>query len=415
MGAGMPSAAHIEDSAAHAALEEAPHDDHPFSAGGVITLASGHAVHDTFTAFLPPLLPVFIERLLLSKAQAGILSALLQAPSLVQPIIGNWADRASLKVLVILAPGLSATAMSLLGVAPTYAALAVLLTVAGTTSAGLHAVGPAMAGRLAGRRLGRGMGFWMVGGELGRTIGPIVVVTVTARLTLSGLPWLMVLGWCASAVLLFRLRSLSPVKGMSPDRLPWRRAIKDMRRVMLPVAGIILVRAFVVSAITTFLPTFMSEAGASLFQAGAYLTVLEAAGVVGAMLGGSASDRFGRRRTLAVSMLLAPVAIIAFLNLNGGARLIMVLAMGLFGLSVAPVLMAIVQESYPGNRALANGVYMALGFGIRSLVLIVLGLLGDLFSLRGAFYLSAIIMLLGLPLVAALPRSDPSRQQVQPR
>jgi FSR family fosmidomycin resistance protein-like MFS transporter len=415
MGADMPSKADIDDSAAQAAFGGVPHDGLPFSAGGVITVAAGHAVHDTYTAFLPPLLPVFIERLLLSKMEAGILSALLQAPSLVQPVIGNWADRASLKILVILAPGLSATAMSLLGVAPTYAALAVLLTVAGITSAGLHAVGPAMAGRLAGRRLGRGMGFWMVGGELGRTIGPILVVTVTARLTLSGLPWLMVLGWCASAVLLYRLRSVSPVKGRSSDRLPWRRAIKGMRRVMLPVAGIILVRAFVVSAITTFLPTYMSEAGASLFQAGASLTILEAAGVVGAMLGGSASDRFGRRRTLVVSMLIAPIAIIAFINLNGGARMLMVPAMGLFGLSVAPVLMAIVQESYPGNRALANGVYMALGFGIRSLVLVLLGLLGDLFSLRGAFYVSAIIMLFGLPLIAALPSSAPSGEQAQPQ
>jgi FSR family fosmidomycin resistance protein-like MFS transporter len=401
----MPATPHIPDSGIPAQSKESGGSAGPFSGGGVITLAAGHAVHDTYTAFLPPLLPVFIERLLLSKMDAGVLSALLQAPSLLQPLIGNLADRASLKMLVILGPGLSATAMSLLGVAPTYAALAILLTVAGITSAGLHAVGPAMAGKLAGRRLGRGMGFWMVGGELGRTIGPIVVVTITSRLALSDLPWLMVLGWCASCVLFFRLRGIAPLKAGVAGHLPWREAVNHMRPVMLPVAGIILVRSFVVSAITTFLPTLLNEGGESLFQAGASLTILEAAGVAGAMLGGTVSDRFGRRGVLAVSMFLTPASIFAFLNLDGGVRIPLVLAMGLFGLSVAPVLMAIVQESFPANRALANGIYMALGFGIRSIVLVLLGLLGDLFSLRGAFYLSAFMMLLGLPLVAALPRT----------
>ena len=32
----------------------------------IVTIAAGHAAHDTYSAFLPPLLPVFIERLSLS-------------------------------------------------------------------------------------------------------------------------------------------------------------------------------------------------------------------------------------------------------------------------------------------------------------------------------------------------------------
>jgi FSR family fosmidomycin resistance protein-like MFS transporter len=176
-----------------------------------------------------------------------------------------------------------------------------------------------------------------------------------------------------------------------------------MRPVMLPVAGIILVRSFGVSAITTFLPLYLNEEGASLFLAGASLTIVEAAGILGAILGGSISDRLGRRWVLAVSMLLTPPLIFSFLMTTGAARVIAMTGMGLFGLSVAPVLMALVQESFPSNRALANGVYMALGFGIRSLVLVLLGIAADLITLRTTIHLSAWLMLLGLPLVATLP------------
>jgi FSR family fosmidomycin resistance protein-like MFS transporter len=77
--------------------------------------------------------------------------------------------------------------------------------------------------------------------------------------------------------------------------------------------------------------------------------------------------------------------------------------LGLTALSVTPVIMAMVQESFPENRALANGVYMAVGFSIRSVAVLILGALGDWLGLRWAFAVSAIMPLLGLPLILLLP------------
>jgi FSR family fosmidomycin resistance protein-like MFS transporter len=131
-----------------------------FQTDGVLTISAAHAVHDTYTAFLAPLLPAFIANLALSKTEAGLLSVFMQGPSLLQPFIGHLADRISLRYLVILAPTVTGVVMSLLGVAPGYGVLALLLMVAGLSSASLHAVAPVIAGNLSGRSLGRGMGFW---------------------------------------------------------------------------------------------------------------------------------------------------------------------------------------------------------------------------------------------------------------
>jgi FSR family fosmidomycin resistance protein-like MFS transporter len=158
-----------------------------------------------------------------------------------------------------------------------------------------------------------------------------------------------------------------------------------------------------VAALTTYLPTFLSEEGAGLLFAGASLSVLEGAGAVGALVGGSLSDRLGRRAILFASMLITPLLMFAFLWVGGWLQVPLLLLMGFAALSVGPVIMALVQETAPESRALANGVYMALSFVIRSGVIVLVGAIGDLFSLRVAFTASAVLTFLGLPFVLFLP------------
>jgi FSR family fosmidomycin resistance protein-like MFS transporter len=374
-----------------------------FHTAPVLTISAGHAVHDTYTAFLPSLLPVFIENLALSTTEAGLLTVFLQGPSLLQPFIGHLADRVNLRTFFILAPAVTATMMSLLGIAPAYGFLALLLVVVGVSSSSLHAVGPVVAGNLSGRNLGRGMGFWMVGGELGRTLGPIVIVTAIQLLTLRGTPWLMVAGLLMSVFLFVQLRDVPDHSPNAGQGLPWRQALRSMGPLLFPLTGVIVGRSFMSSALTTYLPTFLRQEGAELWLAGASLSVLEAAGVVGALLGGSISDRLGRRVVLFVSMLATPLLMFVFLAVSDWSRFPLLLMLGFVALSVTPVIMAMVQETFPDNRALANGVYMALSFTIRSVVVVIMGALGDWLGLRWTFVAGAIVPLLGLPFVFLLP------------
>lgn len=376
-----------------------------FQIADVTVIASGHALHDTYTAFLPPLLPVLIEKFALSNAQAGLLSVFMQWPSLLQPVFGYLADHVNLRYLFIFAPAVSAAAMSLLGVAPTYAVLAMLLIVVGVSTAGLHSVGPVLAGNLSGRSLGRGMGMWMVGGGLGYTVGPLILVAALGLVKLAGMPWLMVGGILASAVLYIRLRDVSSQpRGDTQARQPWRQVLRSLQPVMIPMVGITVVRSFMASALGTFLPTFLKSEGSNLWFAGAALAVFEAAGMVGALAAGSLSDRLGRRRILAAAMALASPLMAAFVLAHGAVRLPILVALGFCALSIMPVMMALLQESFPETRALVNGVYLGLSFLTNAAATVILGALADAFSLRMAFTLSAAVPLLGVPLVHWLPK-----------
>jgi FSR family fosmidomycin resistance protein-like MFS transporter len=396
----------IVDARAAAASDVAGAEDQ-FHTAGVLTISAGHALHDSFTGFLQPLLPTIKEVLTLNNAQAGLLTVFLQWPSLFQPVLGHIADRVSLRPFFIMAPTVTAVAMSLLGVAPSYAVMAMMLIVAGISSASLHVAGPAVIGNLSGKKLGRGMGWWMVGGELGRTLGPLTIVTAVQLLGLRGTPWLMIAGPITSVLLYLQLRNVHEIRpSQEPEPIEWRTLTREIGVFMLPLALILVVRSFINAALATYLPVLLTDQGASLWLAGASLSVYEAAGVFGALLGGTLSDRFGRRIVLFVAMGVTSAAIFLFIFQAYAiwVQFPLLLILGFFSLSITPVFLAMVQENFPENRALATGTYMSLGFLIRSGVVVVLGALADRYGMRMAFIVSGFISLIGIPMIFLLPK-----------
>lgn len=370
----------------------------------MLTITLGHAANDIYQSFLSPLLPLFIANFGLSKTQAGLLSLIKQTPSLLQPAIGHLADRFNLRSVVILAPTVSAVVMSLLGLAPSYAALALLLVMGSISSVAFHAVAPAIAGELAGsKNMGRGMGLWILGGQLGFTLGPLLIVSLVDRLGLKATPWLMVIGMLGSLLLLFRFRDIPHRPVQSAQSLAWRQALSQMRHMLLLLLGLVVARSVALSAVNSYLPTFLSERGTRFWLAGASLTVYQAAASGGVVIGGALSDRLGRRVVMVVSTLLTPLLLLAFLRLNGVAQLLTLAAMGFVVATFDPVAMAVVQENAGQNRALASSVYLSLMFLIRSVATVAVGVVADWFGLYQAFAASAVIFLLGTPLLFLLP------------
>jgi FSR family fosmidomycin resistance protein-like MFS transporter len=386
--------------------EEAPSfEEGEFNTFGVVTVSLGHTVHDTYTGFLNPLLPTFKETMSLSNTQAGLLTVFMQWPSLFQPFLGHMADRFNLRYFFIFAPALTAAMMSLLGIAPSYMVMAMFLVVTGLGSASLHAVGPAIIGRLSGEKLGLGTGLWMVGGELARALGPLVIVAAVQFMGLQGTPWLMIAGILASILIWIQLRDV-PVAPANDgaSALPWRDALRQMTPILPALTAVVITRSFSSASLSTYLPILLTDQGASKVFAGISLSVYQTAGIAGALLGGTLSDKLGRRIILVLSALTTPLLMLIFTTAGTmPVQVALLLALGLTSLSVIPVTMALVQDVCPDNRALATGIFMAMSFLIRSLVVVILGALGDRFNTQTSFTISAIVALLGVPFIFLLP------------
>lgn len=121
-----------------------PMKNNKFQINNVLSISFGHFIHDTYTAFLAPLLPLLIEKLQITYAIAGLLSAILRAPSMLNPFVGLIADKISLRYFIILGPAITSIAMSLLGVAPNLSSVIVLLLITGISSTIFHVPSPVM-------------------------------------------------------------------------------------------------------------------------------------------------------------------------------------------------------------------------------------------------------------------------------
>jgi FSR family fosmidomycin resistance protein-like MFS transporter len=375
-----------------------------FQTAGVLTLAVCHFIHDVYSSFLAPLLPLLIEKLSISLAQAGFLGAMMQIPSLLNPFIGKLADRISVRYFIILAPVTTAVPMSLIGLAPGYGVLLILLFITGISVAIFHVPAPVMVARLSGTQVGKGMSFYMTGGELARAIGPMVAVGTVLLLGLEGFYPIMIVGLMASIWLFLKFRDV-PIHMNSSQHVPLSRTWHETKHVLLPLTMILIARGFMHASMTTFLPTFIKQETGNFWLAGFGLTALETTGVAGILIAGPLSDHFGRRKILFVSLLGAPISLFVFVAFGGWIRLSALLTTGLFLLSTTPVMLAMVQENTRNGPSAANGIFMMSSFVARSAMVVLVGFIADLIGLRLTYFISASVGLLGIPFILLLPES----------
>jgi len=156
----------------------------PFNKVQIATISSAHLVHDIYSSFLAPILPLLIEKLGISLSMAAFLDIARRVPALFNPFLGLLAERTDVRYFVILSPAITAAAMSLLGLADSYTILLILLFVAGISATTFHIPTPGIIKESSDGRVGLGMSWFMAGGESARAIGPIII---TAAATYWGL------------------------------------------------------------------------------------------------------------------------------------------------------------------------------------------------------------------------------------
>jgi len=374
-----------------------------FQAGKILALSIGHFIHDVYSSFLSPLLPLLIDKLSLTLTQAGFLSTVMQLPALLNPFIGVLADRISVRYFVILAPAMTAVPMSLIGIAPSYGVLLLLLFITGISVSIFHVPAPVMISHLSAARKGRGMSFFMTGGELARTIGPLVAVAGVSLLGLEGFYPVMIFGLISTGWLYLKLRDVPANSVHTKRNLSALQTWRQLRYILGPLSAILVARGFMHASLTAFLPTYINLETGNLWLAGIALTLFEFAGVAGVLTAGSMSDLFGRRKTLLVSLIGAPVCLFVFTITGGWFRIAALLVTGFTLLSTTPVMLALVQEHARNAPAAANGLFMMISFIARSAVVVLVGFTADRIGLQATYLISAAMGLIGIPFIFRLP------------
>jgi FSR family fosmidomycin resistance protein-like MFS transporter len=194
----------------------------------------------------------------------------------------------------------------------------------------------------------------------------------------------------------------SPSDTMTPTATATTTTHAGQRQRLLAFLGVFTlvgsVRAWTYSATTLFLPLLGSEIGLGAGAAAHLLTVFLAAGALGSLACGSASDRLGARRMVAgVLTLTIPLGPGVALIEPGGLALFALAAMSGFLLTGAYTGLTVAgQRQLPDNAGMVTGLNVGLTTGLGGLAVIPLAALADDIGLRTAL---SVALLLG-PLAA---------------
>jgi MFS family permease len=381
-------------------------------------LASSHAVIHAQSALMPLIYPIVVLQFALDARDIGLFIAITTAVGgsmqLLYGFLTRWVARP-----VLLGGGqlLFGGGLLLSGLTHSLGQLLGAISVARIGSSPQHPVGNALLSDLyPAERRGFAISAHISGGNVGTLLVPFVGLALIgsvgwqATLALFGIPALL-----TGSLILWRVREdgaayrvaareAGSVRGQLGEVLGRRdlRLILGASLIAAGGRGLDIVAPFMVLYLRG--PLGIGEGTAAILYA-----LLLVGAVVGPLLAGWLSDRFGRRRTLVVYYLLSAAGVLAFLA--AGSNLVLLVPLLLpFGTAVfseSPVLQAFLADRASGpTRDVAFSVYFTFAFGIGAVWALVIGNVAASWGYPVAFVVMA-ASYLGAALLVGLVREPP--------
>jgi FSR family fosmidomycin resistance protein-like MFS transporter len=377
-------------------------------------LCTAHFVNDSYSSIIYPLLPLLAGKLGLSAAQVFWLPPIYSfSSSLLQPVYGFFSDRYARRAFAVLGPALTGAFVSLIGLAPSYAILIVLLVAGGVGIGSFHPQAAAMASRAAGTRKRIGMALFSALGTVGFAFGPFAITRVVSRFGLEHSYYIVGFGLAMSAVLyllcppLERAGKSEGSQGASESRL-----LIELGSAWKPLSllyVITVIRSGLQITTSSYLPFLLGERGYDLPSTGNVMTIFLLLGGFGGLMGGLMAERTsGRAVTLYSGLLAGPLMMGSFL-LSGPLSLLLLGLGGFCLLSTIPVNVAMAQELVPGQTSTVSALMMGAAWGIGALMPQALHPLVSIAGYQKTLVAASALTLLGALCAYWLPRDEAHR------
>lgn len=350
-------------------------------------LALGHFVTDLYPAFLPPLLPLLIDKFQISFTSASLLAMVLSfSASLTQPLFGFFFDRLGGRKMIIFGPVVAGLSLSLIGLAPHYSFLIILLILGGLGVSSYHPEAAALTASLSGRRKTWDMSIFMLGGNLGYSLGPFFILMIV---TVLGLKWSFFASLPAIG-LAWILYKYAPLDEKASTMISASGATikSSLNRRFLSFGvlfSLVVLRVTAILSLVTFLPMIQKLRGFSLIAAGSSNTVVMASGAMGGVIGGYLADRVGRKNIILTSFILTIPVFLAFYYWRGPMSFFILALLGFLFFLCEPSCIVLAQELVPQKARTASGLIMGMAWGLAGFGVLGTGALADVIGIEGAF------------------------------
>jgi FSR family fosmidomycin resistance protein-like MFS transporter len=332
--------------------------------------------------------------------------------SVIQPLFGYFTDRWNLRWLVPAGVAVSGVGIALVGVMPDYITILAAVALCGLGVASFHPESYKAVLNSSAERKVVGVSWFMVGGNMGLALGPILVTAYCAWLGLKGVLLFAIPSLFTGLLILTYLRRLARRKerGTAPtDEPPVLQSLRGRIKPLAILVGAIVLRSCIHTGVATFVPFYyVGVLGGDPLAVGTLLTTFLTAGVVGTLLGAPLAEKIGPKRFFIISVAICTPLMIWLMQVDGIWLFALMALLGAFLLSTWSTVMVMGQQIMPDRAGMVSGLLVGLGLGTGGVGAAVLGVIADHYGVTTVLYIITVLPVLSAFIACFVPSSHPA-------
>jgi FSR family fosmidomycin resistance protein-like MFS transporter len=357
-----------------------------------------HCINDALQSIVAASYPVIKDELQLSFRQIGLITLTYQiAASMFQPLAGLYFDRRPSSWSLPAGMCFTLAGLVALAFATTLYGILAAVFLVGTGSSAFHPEASRLTSLASGGKRGLAQSLFQVGGNLGGSLGPLMVAALVAPYARSNIAFFAVLPLAAIGVMTSILRRFSNTpavekRSLRPPLPPAKTAFT------IAILLLLIFSKYVYLASLTSYYTFyiIEKFGVTVQQSQIYLFVFLIATAIGTLSGGPIGDRTGRKYVIWLSILGSAPFALAMPHANLAWTAVLSFFAGLMLASAFPAILVYAQELLPYKIGLVSGLFFGFAFGVAGVASAILGQQADIHGIEQVYRICAFMPLAGV-------------------
>jgi FSR family fosmidomycin resistance protein-like MFS transporter len=370
-------------------------------------------LNDSMQSLLPATYPILKSAFHLDFAQIGLITLAYQlTASLLQPIVGSYTDRHPMPYSLPIGMVFTMVGLVSISMSHSFAMLLASAAAVGMGSSIFHPESSRVARMASGGQNGLAQSMFLVGGNAGSAMGPLLAAFIVAPRGQRSIGWFSLQALAAMLVLI-TVGGWYKRSGAEQKKSKAKTAENSMRfssgKTTTSIAilmSLVFSKYFYLASLTSYYIFYLiSKFHISVQSAQVHLFILLGSVACGGLVGGPIGDRIGRKYVIWFSIL----GVLPFTLMLPHANLfwtgMLTIAIGLILSSAFSSIVVFAQELLPGRVGMISGLFYGFAFGMGGLGAAVLGRLADTYGINFVYQLCSFLPAIGL-LAAFLPNLE---------